>query len=501
MIAQIIIYLFFVVGLTLGSGCAQNIKEAEFAGSFYPGDKNELSSVIDGFFNDAKEVSLKGKLLGVISPHAGYIYSGSVAAYSYKNIKNEKIKTVILLGSSHRYGFRGVSIYPQGAFESPLGVLKVDAKLAKEFSSLEFVQYEEKYFSGEHSLEVQIPFIIKALGRRVKIVPVLFGEVNYQDLEQIGEKLSQISGKGKTLIIVSTDLSHYLPYSEAVEVDQQTISLVESKDVSSLWLSWTKDEGRACGLCPLISFLICSRIEGANIKILKYANSGDTVGDKSRVVGYFSAIAYKTENQKSNNENKGVGKLKEADMGGWSLTDDEKISLLKIARTTLESYLKDGKQPSVKADTDKLKENKGVFVTLKKQGQLRGCIGRLVADTPLYRVVSDFAIHAAVEDPRFKPVTYEELADIEIEISVITPFEKVISLDEIEVGKHGLMIEKGFNSGLLLPQVPLEYNWDKETFLQHTCLKAGLAPLAYKDKDAILYKFSAIVFNEAELIK
>ena len=201
------------------------------------------------------------------------------------------------------------------------------------------------------------------------------------------------------------------------------------------------------------------------------------------VVGYLSAVAYK----------------KEEDKMSYSLTEEEKRTLLKIARQTLESYLKDGKIPEFKVDSERLKEKRGVFVTLKKYGELRGCIGRIVADTPLYLAVSQMAIEAATSDPRFRPVTFSELKDIEIEISVLSPFEKVKNLDEIVVGKDGLMIQKGFYSGLLLPQVPVEYGWDKKTYLEHLCLKAGLPPTAYKDKDATIYKFTALVFSEKEL--
>jgi AmmeMemoRadiSam system protein A len=160
--------------------------------------------------------------------------------------------------------------------------------------------------------------------------------------------------------------------------------------------------------------------------------------------------------------------------------------------------LKEGKIPQFEVVSENLKEKRGAFVTLKKNGLLRGCIGRIVADTALYKLISQVVIDSALNDPRFPPVRYEELKDIEIEISVLTPFTEIENLEEIEVGKHGLMIRKGFYSGLLLPQVPLEYGWDRETFLKHICLKAGLPPDAYKEKDVLLYKFSAIVFSEKD---
>jgi AmmeMemoRadiSam system protein A len=185
-------------------------------------------------------------------------------------------------------------------------------------------------------------------------------------------------------------------------------------------------------------------------------------------------------------------------MSQFDLTAEEKKELLKISRTTLETYLKTGQKPQWKAATLNLQEKRGAFVTLKKFSELRGCIGRIVADTPLYQVIADTAIDSAVNDPRFEPVSYNELKDLEIEISVLTPFEKVKQINEIEVGKHGLLIRKGYHSGLLLPQVPSEYGWRRQEFLEHTCLKAGLDKNDYLDPEATLYKFSAIVFNESD---
>ncbi|MEI8350315.1 MAG: AmmeMemoRadiSam system protein A [Candidatus Omnitrophota bacterium] len=184
-----------------------------------------------------------------------------------------------------------------------------------------------------------------------------------------------------------------------------------------------------------------------------------------------------------------------------TLSQEEKVYLLDVARSTLELYLKEGEYPKMKTDNVALNEKRGAFVTLKEKGDLRGCIGRIVADMSLYEVVATVSVDAAINDPRFAAVTYDDLENIEIEISVLTPFEKIKSFDEIEVGTHGLLIRKGFYSGLLLPQVPGEYGWDKKTFLEHLCRKAGLPISAYMQKDTAIYKFSAIVFNESSFSK
>lgn len=479
-IVTIILFLF-----NCNLAYPQNIKKCEFAGSWYPADKHTLEALLDTLFAQVEATSVDGRILGIIAPHAGYVFSAPVAAYGFKILKEKKFDTVILLGPSHRYDFEGVSIYPQGIFTTPLGDLTVDDVLTSAFKDLSFVRFEAVFFNGEHCLEVELPFIKKVLAE-TKIVPILFGSISFIQMQELAKRLSQISSQKNVLIIVSTDLSHYHPYAKAVTIDKGTIELIENKDSQSLWNTRFYEGGRACGISPLITLGEYAKIKSAEVKILKYANSGDTAGDKSKVVGYLSAVFYLKDNTSQ----------KEEAMQTFSLTNEDKKALLTIAREALASYFKDGKIKEFAVHSANLQEKRGAFVTLTKEGQLRGCIGRIVSDTALYKVIAEYAVHAAINDSRFPPVTTSELKDITIEISVLTPFEKVKDIKEIEVGKHGLMITKGFNSGLLLPQVPGEYGWDRETFLKHTCLKAGLAHDAYKDTDSILYKFSAIVFSE-----
>lgn len=524
-----LIGFFVIFGLFLSGGLCypQEIKKAEFAGLWYPGEPDELNLMIERLIGKADIDSIEGEVLGVICPHAGYIYSASVSAYSYKALQGKKFDTVVILAPSHRYDFEGVSVYASGYWQTPLGNLEIDSRTIDNFRPLNFVQFEPKYFSGEHSLEVQLPFIAKTMDNP-KIIPVLFGNINYEQIEELAKKLLEISSQANILIIVSTDLSHFHPYQEAEKIDKDTIDLIKNKDTRNLWDSRDFGQGRACGIAPIVAFLQYARLKGADIKILKSANSGDITGDKGKVVGYLSAAALKpSEETRIDIETPTAGrdisvqhtivikceipdkiesvmtdkteKNKEEDMGEYKLSKEEKITLLNIARSTLESYLKTGKIPDTSVDSETLKVNRGAFVTLKKKGDLRGCIGHIEADIPLGKVISEMAVSSAARDPRFPPVSYGELKDIEIEISVLTPFTKVEKLDEIEVGKHGLMIQKGFHAGLLLPQVPIEWGWNREEFLEQTCNKAGLAPDAYKSKDALLYKFSAIVFSESEL--
>jgi len=247
-----------------------------------------------------------------------------------------------------------------------------------------------------------------------------------------------------------------------------------------------------CGYGAVCSLLLVLEKLGANkVEILHYANSGDITKEKERVVGYLSAVVVK----EGSNPQEDI-KDKEEDM---DLTKEDKKTLLEIARKTLEGYLSQREIPEFIEVSSRLKEVQGAFVTLKKKGQLRGCIGSIVGRKPLYLTVRDMAIEAATADPRFAPVRYEELKDIDIEVSVLSPLKKVDSPEEIILGKHGVIVKRGFRQGVFLPQVAEETGWSKEEFLSYLCAhKAGLPPEAWKDKDTELYVFTACVFSEGE---
>ncbi|MDD4183616.1 MAG: AmmeMemoRadiSam system protein B [Candidatus Omnitrophica bacterium] len=492
------IKIYFLLMLAISTcfigAYSKEIKRPEFNGSFYPSNSNELNKFIDNALNDANTPAINGEIVGILVPHAGYVYSGKVAAFAYKTVENKDFDTVVIISSAHQHYLDRAAVYSGDAFETPLGSLEIDQESLKTISTLDFCVSDKQYFSHEHPIEVQLPFIIKT-AKTTKILPIILGKVSLENLKRLADTLNQISRKKRILIVASSDLSHFHPYDEAVKIDRETTELIKNKDIDYLWTSEEYEQNLACGIYPIITLLYYSNMKDAQVDILKYANSGDATGEKGSVVGYTAAVSYVPKKTKEPNLQE------DKPMTEFKLNDSEKKELLKITRASLESYLKNGKIPKIAALYPILNEKRGAFVTLKEHGELRGCIGRIVADTPLYEVISAVAIESATEDPRFSPVTYKELKDIEIEISVLTPFEKVNDLGEIEVGRDGLLISKGFYSGLLLPQVPLEYGWNRETFLEHTCLKAGLPKDAYKEKGITLYRFSAIVFNEKDFSK
>ena len=455
------------------------------AGMFYPASPSELTTQIDTFLQRADVSDFQGDVVALVSPHAGYIYSGQVAAYGYKTVQGKSFDLVVVLAPSHRVYFRGASIYAAGDYLTPLGPAPVDRDACQALIDRhDFIQFHPEVHEQEHALEVQVPFLQRAL-KDFKLVPIVMGSQDYPSCERLKEALLPVLEGKQILIVASSDLSHYHPDDEARSLDRHVVTAIERFDPEALNRVLSTGQAEACGGGPILTAMLISLALGAtNAKVLTYATSGDVSGDRQAVVGYLSAVFFRNGG--------GDGKKKVGvDLG---LTDREKTLLHTIARDAIESRLAGKPLPPLPDLTPTLQEYRGAFVTLTKQGALRGCIGLIQPVKPLAASVQEMAVAAAFQDPRFPPLTASEWPDVAIEISALTPFQAVQDLGEIEVGKHGLFIQKGPFSGLLLPQVATEYGWDREEFLRQTCLKAGLPPDAYKDPDAKIYRFSADIF-------
>ncbi len=462
------------------------------SGQFYPDNKKELKEIIENYLQAAEVSEVKEKIIGVLVPHAGYPYSGGVAAFSYKALKDKNINTIIMLGPSHQATFEGFALYGDGFWETPLGEVAIDEEVAKKLKSKCLLLKENKNAHNyEHSLEVQLPFL-QVILKDFKIVPIMTLFPKYEECESLAKAISEVIRESKKNIIflISSDLYHGYSYKECVETDKKTLSYIERLSPKDFYNALLKEEVAACGGFPIvIGMLIAKNLsEKVKAKVLKYTNSNEVMGVKSGYCVGYSSVIFTIPQDNSQPQNKEEFTL--------NLTEEEKKELLNIARKTLESYLKEGKIPDFKVTSSKLQEKYGVFVTLEKYGELRGCIGYIEGFKPLYEGVIDNAINAALRDPRFPPVTYKELKEIKIEITILSPLKKIKDLNEIQVGKHGLFIKKGIYQGLLLPQVAVEYHWDRETFLRHTCLKAGLPPESYKDKDTEIYIFEGLIISE-----
>jgi len=311
------------------------IRQPAVAGAFYPADRAALGKMIDGFLSQANPPAVKD-LVAIISPHAGYIYSGGVAANSYALLKGRKIERVVVIAPSHYEMFDFVSIYDSTAYATPLGQIPVDREFAGRLAAMNpHIKLSDRghAFSGEHgehALEVQLPFLQRVLGQ-FKLVPIIMGAQDYDLCRVLGVSLAKlISGPG-TLIVASSDLSHYHPYDEAVSIDHKTLKAIEEWDYLNMARNFERRIWEACGGGPIVAAMIAAERLGANqAKLLKYANSGDVTGDRSAVVGY-SAVALCKSPQPSQAEE------------SFSLTAREKGRLLEIAKKSVETAVKEGK--------------------------------------------------------------------------------------------------------------------------------------------------------------
>ncbi|MBN1385133.1 MAG: AmmeMemoRadiSam system protein B [Elusimicrobia bacterium] len=477
------------------------LREPVVAGQFYPANKNELSEMIDGFLSKTKKLNLQGNIIGLVSPHAGYVFSGQTASWAFKQIEGEKFDTVILVGSSHNYPVKGAAVWTGGSFSTPLGEISTDNELTKKLLTSKIIQSNNNVHIPEHSLEVELPFLQKVL-KKFKLVAILINDNRYySDVAKVIAKAVSDSKKS-VLLVASTDMTHYPAKKYAETVDKDILKTIEKLDPEELiktdekWMSKGIPELHCtlCGLTSVLTVMASSKILGTDKAVtIHYSNSADSAyGDDRRVVGY-GAVAFVKTAQKSRRAEEQKSEEKE-----FLLTKESQKELLKIARSSIEGYLSTGKVPKFSTSNPELLNNGAVFVTLEKNNRLRGCIGTTEPRMPLYEAVSRLAISAAVEDHRFHPVTKTELKDIHIEISVLSPMKKILSADEIIEGKHGVVVRKGFRSGLFLPQV-----WEhpelsrKDDFLSELCeQKAGLARDIWKTGDVDIYIFTVFAFEE-----
>ncbi len=463
---------------------AQDIKYPNVAGAFYPDNPKELSGMLDTFFAKANPQPVKGEIFALISPHAGYGYSGQTAAFGYKLITGKPYKTVIVIGPSHYYGFSGISIYPRGVFRTPLGDITIDDDFTQKLlNKSDDIIFESLAFEKEHSVEVELPFLQKSLSG-YKIVPIIMGDCALATCKKLAALLKDAIGERKdVLVIVSTDMYHGYDYEEAERVDNLTLSFIKNMDAEGLYYGLREGKLQLCGGFGVVCTIILSKELGHNIcNVLNHTNSAVVTGNKKKgvwTVGYTSCAIDQPKGEIT------------------MLNTEQRNKLLQIARNSIETYLKTGKKLTVSEQDPVLLKQMSAFVTLNEHGELRGCIGNLVGSQPLYLTVRDMAVEAATGDPRFSRVNLSELETIEIEISVLSPLEKIDSVDKIQLGVHGVLVRKGFNSGVFLPQVATETGWSKEEFLSTLCShKAGLPPLAWKDKSTDIYIFTAEVFSE-----
>ncbi len=463
------------------------IRPAAVADAFYPADPRQAADMVEQYLAPVRQVD--GQPLALIVPHAGWVYSGQVAAVAYKQIEGVQYDTVVIIAPNHSDPtFDAISVYAQGAFETPGGLLPVDEELAAQLlAAHERIVFERGVHRDEHSIEVQLPFLQRVCPG-CAIVPVIIGQPTPENIDILAQALTDVLRDKRVLLIASSDLSHYPAYDDAVRVDTTTLAAIETQDAGLLSAVMAEQMSQgvpglitcACGAGPILVTMRVAQALGADhARILSYANSGDVGGDLGRVVGYGAVMFWRWQPP--------------------DLSAAQQAELLSLARRSVEGYLETGKKtPPDPPDDAALNRPLGAFVTLTQGGELRGCIGHMQGDAPLYQTVAQVAIDAAVNDPRFPALTLAELLDdVEIEVSVLSPLKRVRDVydeAEIEVGRHGLYLLYGQQRGVLLPQVPVDQGWDRAEFLEQICAKSGLPGGCWER--ATLYTFTAQVFGE-----
>lgn len=441
---------------------ALSIRPTAVAGSFYPKNASQLNSMLEEYLS-LKTVDIAPPK-AIIAPHAGYIYSGQTAARVYSTIKKRRtqITRVVLLGPTHRVYVQGIALPSNSHFASPLGNVSIDTEGLKKISAHRFVQYLDAAHEQEHSLEVHIPFLQKVLND-FTLLPVLVGDATP---EQVATILEELWGGEETLIVISSDLSHYLDYETACKTDSNTTRLIENFDYKNI------GSNQACGCMPMRGLLKLAQEKNMSIQTVDLCNSGDTAGTKDRVVGYGAYALF--ENRILNKE-------------------DEKLIFDVIHKSIEQGLKKENKktgkafEPEIKGVPGHLKKNYAVFITLKLNGQLRGCIGTTEAHMPLINAVAQYAYAAAFSDPRFKPLTEEEFKHVEISLSILTPAVPLPFIDEQDLinklrpGVDGLIISKNNAKATFLPSV-WESLKEPKQFLYELKRKAGMAASDSPDK-------------------
>lgn len=469
---------------------ARSSRPPAVAGQFYPEDPAALRRDVQQYVAAAgpsEQAASAPKAL--IAPHAGYVYSGPIAGHAYARLLPwaGRIHRVVLLGPVHRVPVRGLALPSTGRFETPLGSIEVDREAIARLRDLSQVTISERAHAAEHSLEVHLPFLQQVLGH-FTLVPLAVGDATP---DEVAEVLDRLWGKEGTLVVVSSDLSHYLPYTAARVADRTTVDTM-------LTLDPTLDHAQACGATPVNGLLTLARRRGLRAELLDLRSSGDTAGDRRRVVGY-AALAFYEPTEARPPQDGDVAVAADADKAA-AAAEARGPTLLAHARSAIAQRLG---LPSVPVQQAPFLSDPGAtFVTLKVEGELRGCVGSLQPRRPLGEDVRANAEAAAFDDPRFPPLNRDEFDALEVEVSLLSASAPISVASEGELhsqlrpGIDGVTLQWGARRATFLPQV-WESLPDPREFLGHLKRKAGL-PLDFWSDELAISRYTVQKFTEGE---
>ncbi|MGB4269045.1 MAG: AmmeMemoRadiSam system protein B [Spirochaetota bacterium] len=477
-------------------------KQSRLAGSWYPSDKNELLKYVSSSAHQSHNTSY---IPLIIVPHAGYKYCAHVAVKAYSSIANYKPDIIVIIGPSHYEYFTGFALPVYDAIKTPLGIVTIQQKVVHNLSQNDGFSFNNTAFEPEHSIEIQLPFI-QHYFPGIPILPVLAGNVTLQQARQAAWQLLQsIAHYKKPLFVISSDFTHhglrfsYAPYSR-LQPDKRMehIKRDDKKAINYILSTNPEDFYNYCHLTGIticghnaimLGLFLFSKVHTK--ELVAYSTSAEVTGDYDNTVSYAAVVLTGELN---------IIRPNTFGDSSFNISDDDKMFLLSLARKSIETMLNNKTLLDYKGTIPEYcKQKSGAFVTLTIDGKLRGCIGYIEPVKPLYQTVIECAVHAAFKDPRFEPLTKAEYRKTHIEISVLSPYKKIASLDELHLGTDGLIVVKGNRRGVLLPQVATEYGLTKQQFFQHTCEKAGIYPFEYDS--VTLYTFTATIFSENEIVK
>ncbi|MCF7855824.1 MAG: AmmeMemoRadiSam system protein B [Candidatus Pacebacteria bacterium] len=480
-------------------------RQPAVAGQFYPGTPDALESAIEDYLCPPSAPP-SGRVRALIEPHAGYQYSGRTAGAGYALLLKERkaVRRAVVLAPTHRVPFRGVSTGGFTAFNTPLGKLPVDVDACRDLiADNSMVSDRADAHLYEHALEVQLPFLQTVLAEDFMLVPVVCGQMSMDDTRAVAQTIARHLWTDDTLWIISSDFTHYgssfgyVPFTKDVrarlqELDTGAIREIERHDLEGFMNYVERTGATICGATPIGILLgvLESQTEDYKVRKLAYTNSGILTGDFSHSVSYASIGVFDTRLPRHHAvQGTAEGRLGISNSG-------EKLCL-QLAREAIQSQLEKGDigVPPEDELPSFLRDPGACFVTLHIGDNLRGCIGSLEPAEPLYLDIVRNARNAAFRDPRFRPLTEDEFRQIHIEISILTPAQRIESPEQFEIGRHGIILEKGPYRAVFLPQVAPEQGWDRDTTLTHLALKAGLGPDDWK-RNTQFSVFEAIVFGE-----
>lgn len=482
--------IFLVLAAAAAAATSSDCREPVWAGGFYPADSAALTADLAKLCSQARQDPFSkpaGQTLhALILPHAGYIYSGPTAAHSALVLDRNQFTKVILLGPDHRVGFKNGAISAVDSYRTPLGLIPFHADARQLLQQKELFRAVTGAVDAEHSLEVILPFLQYLLGT-FELVPIVLGPGQPAAIAAALDPLLT----PETLVVVSSDLSHYLPYDLAVAKDRQTINHILNLEGQSLAAS----DNSACGLAPLEVLIDLAGRHSWKPVLIHYANSGDTAGSRDKVVGYAAIAFYGDTTMDKQNTSTGA------------ITDEQGRTLLTLARQTIALKLgltvpdDEQKKLEKKLHDPVLQQERGTFVTLHRHGQLRGCIGSIAPVESIAANIRRNAVNAAFGDPRFPPLQQKEFDEVDIEVSILTD-PKPLSYDngadlvaKLRPQIDGVILRDGFSSATFLPQV-----WDQlpqpEDFLNRLCMKAGLHPDAWQTGKLEVLTYQVQYFSE-----